>query len=60
MPCPYYAENIIVRSYGHDKLIEATGYCTECPQKMVCLKMKYSAEYFAQLREVLGFNDSTN
>ncbi len=60
MSCPYYEENIIVRSYGLDKLIEATGYCTECPQKIMCLKTKYSVEYFEQLREALGFKDSSN
>ena len=57
--CPY-SGNIVVKAHGMDKLIEATGYCVQCPHMRVCLKVKYSSEYFEQLRGALGLNDIDN
>lgn len=57
--CPYW-ENIVVVPQGNFKRIEATGYCAECRCNKACLKAKYSAAYFDQLRDALGFNDALN
>ncbi|SPF47001.1 hypothetical protein SBDP1_620035 [Syntrophobacter sp. SbD1] len=57
--CPY-SGNILVRAHGLDKLIEATGYCVECPYMRACLRARYSSEYFGQLRGALGLNDIDN
>lgn len=57
--CPY-SGNIVVKAHGMDKLIEATGYCVQCPCMGGCLKARYSSEYFEQLRGALGLNDIDN
>jgi hypothetical protein len=57
--CPYWG-NIVVKPQGRDRLIEATGYCTECRYMDSCLKAKYSTAYFDQLGEALGLNDIWN
>jgi hypothetical protein len=57
--CAYWG-NIVVKPQGRDKLIQATGYCTECRYVDACLKAKYSTAYFDQLRDALGLNDMWN
>ena len=57
--CPN-SGNILVKPQGMDKLIEATGVCTECRYMRVCLKSRYSSEYFKQLESALGLNDINN
>jgi hypothetical protein len=57
--CPNWS-SIIIKPCGPHKLIEATGYCIECPNKMTCLKAKHSAAYWDQLKEAMGFNDLNN
>ena len=57
--CPYWG-NIVIKPQGPDRLIQATGYCTECRYVDSCLKAKYSSAYFDQLGEALGLNDMWN
>lgn len=57
--CPH-SGNILTKTYGRDKLIEATGCCTECRNMRACLKARHSSAYFEQLGQALGLHDADN
>lgn len=57
--CPYW-ENIVIKPYGADKLVQATGYCLECRYMEACLKARHSSAFVDQIRDALGLNEKWN